>query len=94
MRVIVFDLLPYGENLDHLKQGQELEWPLAKRYFDPEVAQKTYAEHLAAWELMDGLGYWGVGFNEHHTSPYGMMNSPGVPLTLVTTSVKSWSFTS
>ena len=78
MRVIVFDLLPYGENLDYLKQGTELEWPLPKRYFDPEVAQQTYAEHLAAWELMDGLGYWGVGFNEHHTSPYGLMNSPNI----------------
>ena len=29
-----------------------------------------------AWEAMDRLGYDGVGFNEHHTSPYGLMNSP------------------
>jgi len=78
MKVIVFDLLPYGENLDYLKQGPELEWPLPKRHFDPEVAQKTYAEHLAAWELMDTLGYYGIGFNEHHTSPYGLMNSPNL----------------
>jgi alkanesulfonate monooxygenase SsuD/methylene tetrahydromethanopterin reductase-like flavin-dependent oxidoreductase (luciferase family) len=79
MKVIVFDLLPYGENLDHLKNGEtELEWPLAKRHFDPEVAMRTYEEHLEAWELMDGLGYYGVGFNEHHTSPYGLMNSPNL----------------
>jgi alkanesulfonate monooxygenase SsuD/methylene tetrahydromethanopterin reductase-like flavin-dependent oxidoreductase (luciferase family) len=78
MKVIVFDLLPYGENLDYLKQGPELEWPLPKRHFDPEVAQKTYEEHLAAWELMDTLGYYGIGFNEHHTSPYGLMNSPNL----------------
>src|SRR6266702_5912963 len=37
-----------------------------------------YAEHLAAWEAMDRLGYDGVGFNEHHTSPYGLMNSPNL----------------
>lgn len=79
MKVIVFDLLPYGENLDHLKNGAtELEWPLPKRYFDPEVAMRTYEEHLEAWALMDGLGYYGVGFNEHHTSPYGLMTSPNV----------------
>ena len=39
---------------------------------------KTYAEHLDAWEELDRLGYDGVGFNEHHTSPYGLMNSPNL----------------
>jgi len=78
MRVFVFDLLPYAEHLDHLKQGRELPWPLPKRHFKPEVAVRTYAEHLAAWEEMDRLGYDGVGFNEHHTSPYGLMNSPNL----------------
>jgi hypothetical protein len=32
MRVFVFDLLPYGEHLDHLKEGNELPWPLPKRH--------------------------------------------------------------
>ena len=27
---------------------------------------------------MDELGYDGIGFNEHHTSPYGLMNSPNI----------------
>src|SRR5881398_2364631 len=78
MRVFVFDLLPYAEHLDHLKDGKELPWPLPRRHFKPEVAVRTYAEHLAAWEAMDRLGYDGVGFNEHHTSPYGLMNSPNL----------------
>jgi alkanesulfonate monooxygenase SsuD/methylene tetrahydromethanopterin reductase-like flavin-dependent oxidoreductase (luciferase family) len=78
MKVFVFDLLPYDENLDHLKEGKELPWPLPRRHFKPEVAVRTYAEHLAAWEAMDRLGYDGVGFNEHHTSPYGLMNSPNL----------------
>jgi hypothetical protein len=78
VKVFVFDLLAYGENLEHLKQGAELPWPLAKRHFKPEVAVRTYAEHLDAWAELDKLGYDGVGFNEHHTSPYGLMNSPNL----------------
>ena len=78
MKVFVFDLLAYGENLEHLKTGTELPYPLAKQYFKADVAVRTYAEHLAAWEEMDQLGYDGVGFNEHHCSPYGLMNSPNL----------------
>src|SRR5437868_12314591 len=79
MKVFVFDLLPYGENLEHLKNGAtELPWPLPKKHFKPAVAVRTYAEHLEAWEELDKLGYDGVGFNEHHTSPYGLMNSPNL----------------
>ncbi|NQV55039.1 MAG: LLM class flavin-dependent oxidoreductase [Rhodospirillales bacterium] len=78
MKVIVFDLLPYGEHLDHLKVGSELPHPLHKKHFKSDVAVKTYAEHLDAWEELDRLGYDGVGFNEHHTSPYGLMNSPNL----------------
>lgn len=79
MKVFVFDLLPYAEHLDHLKQnGGELPYPLGRSYFKPEVAVRTYAEHLDAWAEMDKLGYDGVGFNEHHTSPYGLMTSPNL----------------
>ena len=78
MKVFVFDLLAYGEQLDHLKIGSELPYPLSNRYFKSDVAVRTYAEHLEAWEEMDRLGYDGVGFNEHHCSPYGLMNSPNL----------------
>jgi alkanesulfonate monooxygenase SsuD/methylene tetrahydromethanopterin reductase-like flavin-dependent oxidoreductase (luciferase family) len=78
MKVFVFDLLAYGENLEHLKVGSELPYPLPAQYCKPEVCARTYAEHLDAWELMDKLGYDGVGFNEHHTSPYGLMTSPNL----------------
>src|SRR5499426_3321459 len=79
MKVFVFDLLAYGENLDHLKNGgQELPYPLSKQHFMADVAVRTYAEHLEAWEELDRLGYDGVGFNEHHCSPYGLMNSPNL----------------
>jgi len=78
MRVFVFDLLPYSERLDHLVEDGELPWPLPRRHFKPDVAVRTYAEHLEAWEMLDRLGYDGVGVNEHHTSPYGLMNSPNL----------------
>ncbi len=78
MKVFVFDLLPYAEHLDHLKQGKELPWPLPRRHFKPEVAVRTYEEHLRAWDALERLGFDGVGFNEHHTSPYGLMNSPNL----------------
>jgi alkanesulfonate monooxygenase SsuD/methylene tetrahydromethanopterin reductase-like flavin-dependent oxidoreductase (luciferase family) len=78
MKVFVFDLLPYGEHLDHLKVGNELPFPLEKKHFKASVAAQTYAEHLDAWTELDRLGYDGIGFNEHHTSPYGLMNSPNL----------------
>jgi len=78
MQVFVFDLLPYGAYLDDLEHGKALPYPLGKDYFDPKIAVRTYAEHLDAWEALDRLGYDGVGFNEHHTSPYGLMNSPNL----------------
>ncbi len=79
MKVFVFDLLAYDANLDHLKGDDgELPYPLAKRHFDAATAVRTYAEHLEAWEALDHFGYDGVGFNEHHCSPYGLMNSPNL----------------
>jgi len=78
MKVFVFDLLAYGENLDHIKEGTELPYPLSRKHFKADVAVRTYAEHLEAWELLDRLGFDGVGFNEHHCSPYGLMNSPNL----------------
>jgi alkanesulfonate monooxygenase SsuD/methylene tetrahydromethanopterin reductase-like flavin-dependent oxidoreductase (luciferase family) len=78
MKVFVFDLLAYDRHLDHLKVGAELPYPLSKAHFDAATAVRTYEEHLQAWEEMDRLGYDGVGFNEHHTSPYGLMNSPNL----------------
>jgi len=79
MKVFVFDLLAYDANLNHLKEGgPELPYPLAKRHFDAQTAVRTYDEHLDAWEALDRFGYDGVGFNEHHCSPYGLMNSPNL----------------
>jgi len=78
VKVFVFDLVPYDDDLAHLVVDKELPYPLPRQHFRPEVAVRTYAQHLDAWELLDELGYDGVAFNEHHTSPDGRMNSPNL----------------
>ena len=78
MQVFGFDLLPYPEHMDHLKVNGELPYPLPKQHFRPDLAVRNYREHLDAWVLMEELGFDGIGFNEHHTSPYGLMTSPNL----------------
>ncbi len=56
MQVFVFDLVHYGKNLDHLKVNGQLPSPLGKRYFEPDVAVETYADHLDAWVEIERLG--------------------------------------
>lgn len=78
MKVYVFDLLPFGRHFDEFKAERFIPFPLPRRYFDPEIAARTYEEHLAVWKEMDRLGYDGVGLNEHHATPHGSMNSPNM----------------
>src|SRR6478735_8601206 len=78
MKVFIFDLLPYGKHFEQYKASKYLPYPLPLDHYDREVAARTFEEHLQAWEEMDKLGFDGVGLNEHHTTPHGMMNSPNM----------------
>jgi len=78
MQIFLFDLLPFDRHFDEFKAGRHMPFPLPASYFDPEVAARSYEQHLAVWEEMDKLGYDGVGLNEHHTTPHGLMNSPNM----------------
>ena len=78
MQIFLFDLLPFDRHFDEFKPGRHMTFPLPKSYFDPETAARSYEQHLAVWEEMDRLGYDGVGLNEHHTTPHGLMNSPNM----------------
>jgi alkanesulfonate monooxygenase SsuD/methylene tetrahydromethanopterin reductase-like flavin-dependent oxidoreductase (luciferase family) len=78
MQIFLFDLLPFDRHFDEFKAGRHMRFPLPGSYFDPEVAARSYEQHLAVWEEMDRLGYDGVGLNEHHTTPHGLMNSPNM----------------
>jgi alkanesulfonate monooxygenase SsuD/methylene tetrahydromethanopterin reductase-like flavin-dependent oxidoreductase (luciferase family) len=78
MQIFLFDLLPFDRHFDEFKPGRHMTFPLPGSYFDREVAARSYEQHLAVWEEMDRLGYDGVGLNEHHTTPHGLMNSPNM----------------
>ena len=78
MQIFGFDYVAYPQHLDHLKVDGELPYPLHKQHIRPELAASNYAEHLDAWAFMEEIGFDGIGFNEHHGSPYGLMNSPNV----------------
>jgi alkanesulfonate monooxygenase SsuD/methylene tetrahydromethanopterin reductase-like flavin-dependent oxidoreductase (luciferase family) len=78
MKVYLWDLLAYGKHFDEFKADRYLPYPLPRNHFDPKIAALTYSEHLEAWREMDRLGFDGVGLNEHHTTPHGLMNSPNM----------------
>ena len=72
------DLLAYGKHFDEFKADRYIPYPLTKEYCDPKLAARTYEEHLEAWQELDRLGFDGVGLNEHHTTPHGLMVSPNM----------------
>ena len=76
MKVYLMDLLPYGRHFDQFKADRYIPYPLPGSHFDPEIAAQTYAEHFDIWNEMEELGFDGVGLNEHHTTPHGLMVSP------------------
>ena len=78
MKVYLMDLLPYGKHFDEFKADRFIPYPLPGKYFDPKVAARTYAEHFEIWSEMEELGFDGVGLNEHHTTPHGLMVSPNM----------------
>jgi alkanesulfonate monooxygenase SsuD/methylene tetrahydromethanopterin reductase-like flavin-dependent oxidoreductase (luciferase family) len=78
MQIFLFDLLPYDRHFDEFKPQRFMPYPLSSGLCDPEIAARSYEQHLRVWEEMDRLGYDGVGLNEHHTTPHGLMNSPNV----------------
>ena len=89
MKIYLFDLVPYGEQFKDLT---DLPYPLPGKYFRPEVANRTYKEHFQAWQLMEDLGFDGVGFNEHHTTPHGLMNSPNMMIAAASQRTKKLKF--
>jgi alkanesulfonate monooxygenase SsuD/methylene tetrahydromethanopterin reductase-like flavin-dependent oxidoreductase (luciferase family) len=78
MKVFVFDLVPYAKHFEKIVEHGRLPYPMTRKHFEPKVAVATYREHLEAWVELERLGYDGVAFNEHHATPYGLMNSPNL----------------
>lgn len=78
MKVYLMDLLPYGQHFEEFKAGRFIPYPLPGNHCDPKIAARTYEEHFAVWAEMDALGFDGLGLNEHHTTPHGLMVSPNM----------------
>lgn len=78
MKVFLFDLMHYKVDLDRFKVNGELPRLMGRSFVDPQAVAETYAEHLAAWEEMERVGFDGIGVNEHHATPFGLMNSPNL----------------
>src|SRR4026207_1841924 len=92
MQIFLFDLLPFDRHFDEFKPGRHMTFPLPKSYFDPEIAARSYEQHLAVWKEMDALGYDGVGLNEHHTTPHGSDNAPNMMIAAAAQLTKTLKF--
>jgi alkanesulfonate monooxygenase SsuD/methylene tetrahydromethanopterin reductase-like flavin-dependent oxidoreductase (luciferase family) len=78
MKVYIFDLLPYDRHFEEAKATRYLPYPLPRKEFDPQIAARSYAEHIEAWQEMERVGFDGVAMTEHHNTPHGLMNSPNM----------------
>ena len=68
MYVNFFHLMPYTDFPE-----QPGEWPVANKLFDPERGKRFYDTYLDVMTYAEACGFGGVGCNEHHFSPYGLM---------------------
>ena len=78
MQVFLFDLMHYKGDISKFAVNGVLPHRLGRSAFDAQAAVETYAEHLDAWEEMERVGFDGIGVNEHHATPFGLMNSPNL----------------
>lgn len=78
MQVFIFDLCHYKVDFSRYIEDGRLPRRLGRSFFDPQAAVETYAERLDAWAEMEKVGFDGIGVNEHHATPYGLMNSPNL----------------
>ncbi|HIF57959.1 MAG TPA: LLM class flavin-dependent oxidoreductase [Rhodospirillales bacterium] len=70
MRFTFFHLMPW----DRFSAPEE-HWPVKNTYFDPVEATKLYRIYIDTMAYAEECGWDGIGCNEHHFSPYGMMNN-------------------
>jgi alkanesulfonate monooxygenase SsuD/methylene tetrahydromethanopterin reductase-like flavin-dependent oxidoreductase (luciferase family) len=77
MQVFIFDWMAYGESVDRFRIDGKMP-KLGRSHFKPEVAVDTYRNHIAAWVEMERQGFDGIAINEHHSTPFGLNNSPNL----------------
>lgn len=84
MKVFTFDFVPYMKDL-----SGRLGYPVGIKNYEPEMAVKTYENHVEQFQLMEEVGFDGVCLNEHHGSPYSLDNSPNLFLSYIAAKTKS-----
>ena len=79
MQVFVFDLLPYPRPPRQAGDRHGAAVSARQGAFRGRGSGARPMRSISKrGKQLDKLGYDGVGFNEHHTSPYGLMNSPNL----------------
>jgi len=77
MQVFTFDWMAYGANVDRFRVNGEMP-KLGRKEFDAQVAVETYRNHLQAIVELEKQGFDGIAINEHHSTPFGLNNSPNL----------------
>jgi len=77
MQVFIFDWMAYGESVDKFRVDGVMP-KLGRKEFDAQVAVDTYRNHLQAWIELEKQGFDGIAINEHHSTPFGLNNSPNL----------------
>ncbi|MEE8290471.1 MAG: LLM class flavin-dependent oxidoreductase [Candidatus Tectomicrobia bacterium] len=72
MRVYAFDLMPWPD------LSAPSIYPDSNGLFDPKAGHDLFEQHLRQIECIEECGFDAICFNEHHSSPYGLMPSPNV----------------
>jgi alkanesulfonate monooxygenase SsuD/methylene tetrahydromethanopterin reductase-like flavin-dependent oxidoreductase (luciferase family) len=58
-----------GAHYEGVEAHRHPDWPTPRRFFDPELGQRTFDDFLDFARLADDLGFDWISVSEHHFSP-------------------------
>ncbi len=79
MKTVFFHLMPYPELPSDFPEAHRSVWvDIDPGLYDPKVGHRAYNDYIDELEYAAGVGFDGVGINEHHSNGYGLMPSPNI----------------
>src|ERR1700739_3413848 len=80
MKVTSFHFMPYRDLPDDFPKGRDSAWVEAPwwEYGDANSVTDYYNWSIDELMLAARLGFDGIGTNEHHQNPYGLMCNPNL----------------
>ena len=79
MKFTWFNLMPWPHLPDDFRSKHRSVWvDIPSTLYDPVRGHEIYNTYLDELELAEGLGFDGIGVNEHHANGYGLMPSPNL----------------